>query len=125
MDKRIRVDKYLWSIRVFKTRSLATDMCAKGRVKCNDLPVKASRNVTVGETFFVTTKDRKWVVRAISLIEKRVAYAEAIKHYEDLTPPEDKVENAIQTSSFYTGKRLSKVGRPTKRDRRDLDDFME
>ena len=125
MNKRIRVDKYLWAIRVFKSRSLATDACNKGKVKCNNIATKASRNVTVGETFYVTTKDRKWVVKVISLIEKRVSYAEAIKHYEDLTPPEEKVENVMQASSFYTGKRLSKVGRPTKRDRRDLDDFLE
>ncbi len=125
MEKRIRVDKYLWAIRVFKTRSLATEACGKGRVKCNDISVKASRNVTVGETFFVTTNDRKWVVKATALIEKRVAYAVAIQHYEDLTPPEDKLENAMQASSFYTGKRLSKVGRPTKKDRRDIDDFLE
>ena len=125
MEKRIRVDKYLWAIRVFKTRSLATDACGKGRVKCNDMAVKASRNVTVGETFYVSTGDRKWVVRATALLEKRVSYATAIQHYEDLTPPEDKLENGMETSSFYTGKRLSKVGRPTKRKRRDLDDFME
>ena len=61
----------------------------------------------------------------IGIIEKRVGYEEAIKNYIDITPEEDKELNKSFASSFYTGKRLSKVGRPTKQNRRKLDDFMD
>jgi ribosome-associated heat shock protein Hsp15 len=64
------------------------------------------------------------VIRVTGIISNRVSYEEAIKHYIDITPEEDKQTNQALASSFYTGKRLSKVGRPTKQQRRDLDDFM-
>jgi ribosome-associated heat shock protein Hsp15 len=64
------------------------------------------------------------MIQVIGIIESRVAYSEAIKHYIDLTPEEEKENNERLAASFYTGKRLSKVGRPTKQQRRNLDDFM-
>jgi len=123
VDK-VRIDKYLWSIRVFKTRSLASSACEDGKVRCNESSVKASKNVNLGEIYEVKTKDRKWIIKVKQLIENRVAFAEAQLCYEDLTPEEDKFVDKAQVSSFYTGKRLSKIGRPTKRDRRDLDDLL-
>jgi len=126
MEKeKLRIDKYLWSIRIFKTRALASDACDGGRVKWNGNAVKASKQVHVGEQYEIKTPDRKWKIEVTGLLHTRKAHAEAINFYVDLTPEEDQAINRNQASSFYTGKRLSKVGRPTKSDRRSLDDFME
>ena len=124
IDK-LRLDKYLWCIRVFKTRTAAATACEKGRVKTGGVAVKASKAVNPGEEYEIRTETRKWAIRVESLIDHRVAYAEAVKHYTDLTPVEEKERLAFQAAVFHTGKRPSRIGRPTKKDRRDLEDFME
>ena len=120
-----RIDKYLWAIRLFKTRGLATEACDKGRVKLNGENIKPSRNIKPGDMIEAKTEGRNWLLKVTGVIEKRVAYTEAVKHYEDLTPPEELLAEKSQATSFHTGKRLSKIGRPTKKQRRDLDDFQE
>jgi ribosome-associated heat shock protein Hsp15 len=121
--EKLRIDKYLWAIRLFKTRSQAGDACDKGKIKWQGNNVKASKTVNLGEEYEVKTEARKWVIKVTGLLEKRVAYPEAIKNYEDITPPEELDVIKFQASSFNTGKRLSKVGRPTKKDKRDIDSF--
>ncbi|BDQ13151.1 RNA-binding S4 domain-containing protein [Sediminibacterium sp. TEGAF015] len=123
--EKLRIDKYLWSIRLFKTRSQAGDACSKGKVKYNGDSVKSSRIVAVGDEYEVKTETKKWVIKVTGLLHTRQAYAEAIKYYIDITPAEELDRVKFVASSFHTGKRLSKVGRPTKRDRRDLEEFME
>jgi ribosome-associated heat shock protein Hsp15 len=126
MEKeKLRLDKYLWAIRLFKTRTAASTACDKGRVKMNGEAVKASRVVKIDDTYEVKTEEKKWVIKVTGLLPKRVQYSEAIKFYEDQTPIEEKERIAFQSASFYSGKRLSKIGRPTKKERRDIDDFME
>ena len=126
MEKeKLRLDKYLWAIRLFKTRTAAATACDKGRVKVNGESVKASRVVKIDDTYEVKTDEKRWVIKVIGLLPKRVQYSEAIKFYEDQTPIEEKERIAFQTASFYSGKRLSKIGRPTKKERRDIDDFMD
>ena len=120
---KLRLDKYLWSIRIFKTRTQAADACEKGRVKFNSISVKASKNVTVGDVYSIKAEERKWVIQVTALLDHRVQYSEAIKYYVDITPEEEKESIQVQSSSFHTGKRLSKIGRPTKKQRRDLEDF--
>ncbi len=121
--EKLRLDKYLWAIRLFKTRSQAADACDKGKVKLNGDNVKAARSVVAGDEYEVKTEAKRWRIRVSGLLEKRVQYSEAIKYYIDITP-EDEIERLqFQASSFNTGKRQSKVGRPTKKERRDLDDF--
>lgn len=122
---KLRIDKYLWAIRLFKTRSQAADACDKGKVKLNTINVKASKTVNLGDEFDVKTEARKWVIKVTGLLEKRVAYPEAIKHYIDITPAAELDVVVYQPTSFNTGKRQSKVGRPTKKQQRDLKDFME
>lgn len=125
MEKeKLRLDKYLWAIRLFKTRTLASTACEKGRVKLNGESLKASRVVRIEDMYEVKTDDKRWVIKVTRLLTARVQYSEAVKHYEDLTPPEEKERVAYQASSFHSGKRLSKIGRPTKKERRDLGDFM-
>ncbi len=123
--KKVRLDKYLWSIRIFKTRSQATEAIEKGKVKLNGEQVKASHTVHIGEQYEARTEHKNWVVKVKQILEQRVAYAEAIQYYEDLTPIEELERIKQVASSFHTGKRLSKIGRPTKKDRRDLREFLD
>jgi ribosome-associated heat shock protein Hsp15 len=125
VSEKLRIDKYLWAIRLFKTRADATAACDKGKVKHNDIQVKAARQVHVGDEYEVKTEAKRWRIKVADLLYKRVAYSEAIKYYIDITPAEEIERLQFQAASFHTGKRLSKVGRPTKKLRRDMDDFME
>lgn len=125
MEKgKLRLDKYLWAIRLFKTRSQAADACDKGKVKYKGDHAKSARPVAVGDEYEVKTADKRWVIRVTGLLDHRVQYAEAINHYTDITPAEELDRIKFQSAVFHTGKRLSKMGRPTKKDKRDLDDFM-
>ncbi len=123
--EKIRIDKYLWSIRLFKTRTLASDACENGKVKCNGENIKPSKNVAVGDEYEIKTTAKKWLIRVTALLQNRVQYTEAIKHYEDITPPEELERIQFEAAVFHTGKRMSKVGRPTKKNKRDLDQFMD
>ena len=123
--EKLRVDKYLWSIRVFKSRSMATEAIDKGRVKLNGENIKASRNVVIGDVYEARTEHKNWVLKVTQLLDGRVAYVEAIKYYEDLTPVEELERVRQVAATFQTGKRLSKIGRPTKKNRRDLGDFLD
>jgi len=125
MEKeKLRLDKYLWAIRLFKTRSLAADACEKGKVKINGLSAKPSRNVHLEDEYEIKTEARKWVIKVTGLLYNRVQYSEAIKHYLDITPAEEIERLQFQAAVFHTGKRLSKVGRPTKKNKRDIDEFL-
>ena len=124
MTTKVRIDKYLWAIRIFKTRTLAATACDQGKVKLMGTSVKASKTVNVGDEYEIKTEARKWVIKVTDVIEKRVQYAEAIKHYLDLTPAEELERLKHEASAFYTGKRNSKIGRPTKKQRRDLEEFL-
>ena len=123
--EKLRIDKYLWAIRLFKTRSQAGDACDKGKVKLSGVNVKASRIVNIGDEYEVKNEARKWVVKVTGLLYSRVQYAEAIKYYQDITPAEELDRIKFTAASFDTGKRQSKIGRPTKRERRDLGGFMD
>jgi ribosome-associated heat shock protein Hsp15 len=120
---KIRLDKYLWSIRIFKTRSQAAEACDKGKVKYQGAAAKAARNVVVGDEYEIKTEARRWVIKVTGLLANRVQYTEAIQFYIDITPAEELERLQFQAASFHTGKRPSKIGRPTKKQRRDLDEF--
>jgi ribosome-associated heat shock protein Hsp15 len=121
--EKLRLDKYLWAIRIFKTRTQAAEACDKGKVKLNGSPAKASKQVHLGDELDVKAESRRWVVTITGLIYNRVQYSEAIKYYVDITPEDTEVLQ-YQPSSFNTGKRQSKIGRPTKKERRDIDDVI-
>ena len=124
MDK-LRLDKYLWAIRIFKTRTQATAAIDDGKVKWNNTAVKPARIVSVGDRYNIKTPARKWTIEVTGLLHSRAGYEEAIKNYVDLTSDEDKQLNLHIGTSFYTGKRQSKTGQPTKKQRRDLKDFFD
>jgi len=123
--EKLRLDKYLWSIRLFKTRTMAAAACDTGKVKQNGTQAKASKNVVVGDEFEIKTEAKKWLIKVTGLLHSRVAYTEAVKYYIDLTPEQEMDPLQFQAASFHTGKRKSKIGRPTKKQRRELDDFFE
>lgn len=125
VKEKLRVDKYLWAIRLFKTRSQAADACDKGKVKLNGDAIKASKAVSINDEYDVKTEARKWCIKVTGLLDHRVQYSEAIKFYIDRTPAEELDNAKAQAATFHTGKRLSKIGRPTKKQRRDLEDYME
>ncbi|MDQ3278006.1 MAG: RNA-binding S4 domain-containing protein [Bacteroidota bacterium] len=122
--EKLRIDKYLWAIRLFKTRTLAAAACDTGKVKQNGSAVKAAKNVNLGDEYEIKTEAKKWIIKVTGLLQNRVAYSEAINHYLDLTPAEEIDRTQFQAASFYTGKRPSKVGRPTKKQRREMDEFL-
>ena len=123
--EKLRLDKYLWAIRIFKTRSQASAACEAGKVKLDGASVKAARTVSLGDQYEVRTEGRRWKVEVTGLLHNRLQYTEAIKYYLDITPEEDRLYNQLVGERFYTGKRPSKIGSPTKREIRDLDEFIE
>ena len=126
MEKeKLRLDKYLWSIRLFRTRTLAAVACDLGKVKFNGAGAKASKQVSVGDEYEVKTENKRWRIKVTGLLHNRVKFEEAIKYYIDITPADEIHRLQYQASAFHTGKRQSKIGRPTKRERRDLDEFFE
>ncbi|HEU4903418.1 MAG TPA: RNA-binding S4 domain-containing protein, partial [Flavisolibacter sp.] len=110
--EKLRLDKYLWSIRLFKTRTLAAAACDTGKVKQHGTSVKAAKNVSVGDEYEVKTEAKKWIIKVTGLLYNRVAYSEAVNYYIDLTPAEEVDRTQFQAASFHTGKRPSKIGRP-------------
>ena len=123
--EKLRLDKYLWAIRIFKTRTQASTAIEDGKVKWNNNAVKPSRTVSIGDRYTIKTQARRWIIEVTGLLHNRLAYEEAVKNYIDLTPEEEKAINLHLGTSFFTGKRQSKTGHPTKKQRRDLEDFFE
>jgi len=123
-NEKLRIDKYLWAIRIFKTRSLAADACNKAKVKCNGINVKPAKTVSVGDQYEIKTEHKRWIIQIISLLHNRLKYEEAVKHYLDLSPEERDDKMLSSAFVFNTGKRQSKQGRPTKKEKRKLDDFL-
>lgn len=123
--EKLRLDKYLWAIRLFKTRTMAAAACDTGKVKQLGTSVKAAKNVNLGDEYEVKTEAKKWLIKVTGLLHNRVAYPEAVKNYLDITPKEEEEAMQFQAPSFQTGKRQSKIGRPTKKQRRELDGFLD
>ena len=122
--EKLRLDKYLWSIRLFKSRTLATDACEKGKVKAKNENCKPSKQVSIGDEFEIKTSERKWVIKVKEKLYNRLKYTEAVNYYTDITPVEETERIKFEAAVFHTGKRMSKIGRPTKKNKRDLDEFL-
>lgn len=123
--EKLRLDKYLWAIRLFKTRTQAAAACDGGKVKWNGTPARASHAVKKGDEYEIKTEARRWKIKVGGLLHNRLRYEEAVKFYIDITPAEEIQRLQFQAAAFHTGKRPSKIGRPTKKDRRDLDNFLD
>jgi ribosome-associated heat shock protein Hsp15 len=123
-QEKLRIDKYLWSIRVFKTRSLATDACRAGRVKQNGQNVKPSAIVKIGDAYQVSKGIEKRLIEVVDFLYTRSEFKIASTKYKDITPIEDTI---AFKSMFHSPvmKRDRGAGRPTKRDRREIDDHQD
>jgi ribosome-associated heat shock protein Hsp15 len=120
----IRIDKFLWSVRLFKTRSLAAEACTKGRIIIKDIHVKPSRTVVKNEIITVKKPPVNYLYKIIEPIENRVS-AKLVENYiEDLTPEEEKLKLDIRQSGII-GYRDKGTGRPTKKERRVIDKWHD
>lgn len=120
----VRADTYLWAIRIYKSRTLASEAIKNGRVKLVGKNFKPSHLVKVGEVYSMTIGNEKIVLEVACLIEKRQSYEIAKKQYINHLPIIDKKE--AQSSAFFVSiKRNKGSGRPTKKDRRDISNFEE
>ena len=118
----IRIDKWLWAVRLFKTRSIATDACRAGRVKMNGVAVKASHEVMVGEVYEMVIEQLHRKVQVKALLGNRVG-AKLVENYmTDLTPQEE-YERIQMVRQYGFETRDRGAGSPTKRDRREIAEF--
>lgn len=116
----VRIDKYLWAIRIFKTRSKAAEACKKGKVSINGEEAKPSKDVRAGDEVLIKIKAMQKSLRVVGLLERRVSAQVAAEHYEDLTPQEeyDKLKKMHELNSEW---RDHGAGRPTKKERRQIE----
>ena len=126
MDNEVRIDKWLWSIRVFKSRSMASNACKTGRVKLNEKTAKASHSVKIGDKLIVRKNGFDLQFKVLQIISKRVSYSLAAPCYENITP----VEELHKFKSWFIGKgnaeqRDQGTGRPTKKERREIEEFKD
>ena len=122
--KQVRIDKFLWAVRIYKTRSIAADECKKGRVIINDVSVKPSRYVTSGEIVTVRKPPVHYKYKIIDAIENRISAKLVSQFIDDITPEEEKLKLTanLQGGTFF---RDRGTGRPTKKERRVIDRFKE
>ena len=118
----LRIDKYLWSIRVYKTRTDATDACKGGKVRVNGSDIKPSKGVKVGDVITARKGAVVYTYQVLELIDKRQGAKLVPRYAENLTPQEelDKLRAPVET--FFL-KRDRGAGRPTKKDRRQMEDL--
>lgn len=120
--EKCRVDIWLWAVRIFKSRSKATDACKSGKVKINGETVKASRMVQEGEVVLVRKGAVKYQYRVKQLLSKRVGAKLATDFMEDITPAEE-LASIEANNAFRSAFRERGSGRPTKKERRDIDSW--
>ncbi len=123
MDK-YRIDKWLWAVRIYKTRSVASEEVKSGKVKINNAPAKPSSNINIDDVVTVRKGMVRYQYKVTGIIQKRVGAALAINYYIDITPPEE-LEKLEVKKNFHSAFREKGSGRPTKKERRDFDDWMK
>ena len=116
----VRIDKYLWSIRVFKTRSEATDACKGGKIRVNGSDTKPSKMVKVGDTIVARKGAVTYTYKVLELIDKRQGAKLVPNYAENLTPPDELAKLRAPIETFFL-KRDRGAGRPTKKDRRQME----
>lgn len=117
-----RIDKYLWAVRLFKTRSQATQACRAGKVKVDDQAVKPSREIDTGMVITVQTGPILRTIRVKELLDKRVGAKLVSQYMEDMTPEEE--YKKLEIARSQAGMRPHGKGRPTKKERREMDQWF-
>lgn len=123
VDEKVRIDKWLWAVRIFKTRSQAADACEKGKIKIAGVNVKASRLVKTNEVIEVKRGAFVSTYKVLQLTDKRMAGKLAPQFCQDMTPTEE-IEKIKLHALALRMSRQPGTGRPTKDERRALDDFL-
>lgn len=124
MDRAVRIDSYLWAVRIFKTRSIAQDACKKGRVAINNITAKPAKMVSPGDTISVRKPPVTFSFRVIRTASNRMGAKLVPEYIENVTPADQYELLEMKKMSGYID-RAHGLGRPTKRERRDLDQFFE
>ena len=126
-ESKVRLDKYLWAIRIFKTRSQAGDAIDSGKAKLNGVTLKASHIVKRGEQIQINAKEKRWVIEVVDILDKRMKATDVAPYFRDLTPTEELERVKLKSAFYYStgGNRTNSAGRPTKKNRRLLDDANE
>lgn len=122
--KPVRIDKLLWAVRIYKTRSIASEECRKGRIVINNIQVKPSRIVSANEVIIVKKLPVIYTYRIIEPIEKRIPAKLVDTYLEDLTSEDEKAK-LILIHNSNSNLREKGTGRPTKKERRNLDRFID
>ncbi|HBJ76331.1 MAG TPA: heat-shock protein Hsp15 [Porphyromonadaceae bacterium] len=122
MAGEVRIDKWMWAVRIFKTRSIAAEYCKKGKVSIGNAPVKASRCVKVGDVLNVRKPPITYSFKVIALTEKRMGAKAVPQFMENVTPQEQLDILQVQNMSGFVNREKG-TGRPTKKERRELDAF--
>jgi ribosome-associated heat shock protein Hsp15 len=120
MEEGVRIDKWLWSVRIFKTRNQAALACKSGKVKISDHAVKPSKEVRTGEVITISMESIKKLVKVLGLVEHRLGAKLVTGFMEDLTPEEEYRKLQLR-KEIGSGYRTKGLGRPTKRQRRELE----
>lgn len=118
-----RIDKWLWSVRIFKTRTIASEACKKGRISINGTQAKPSKTVKEGDTVLVRRPPVTYSFKVLQAIENRVGAKLVPQMMENVTP-QDQYDLLEMNRIGGFVKRAAGLGRPTKKDRRDMDDFL-
>ncbi|MDR2815534.1 MAG: RNA-binding S4 domain-containing protein [Proteiniphilum sp.] len=121
MDE-VRIDKWLWAVRIFKTRTVASEACKKGRIIIGNVAVKPSRNIRVGEVIEVRKPPVTFSFKVLELADKRMGAAKTPQFMENVTPPEQYELLELNKIGGFVDRQRG-AGRPTKKERRDLEQF--
>lgn len=124
MSDSVRIDKWLWAVRIFKTRSQASEACQKGRIFIGNIPVKPSRTINPGDIIKVKKTPVTYSYKVLALAEKRMAAKLTDNFVEDITPAENLEILEMQKNMNWISRDRG-AGRPTKKDRRRLDDLFD
>ncbi len=123
MDE-VRIDKWLWAVRIFKTRTAASEACKKGRVMIGNVVVKPSRNIRAGEIIEVRKSPVTFSFKVLALADKRMGAAKVPEFMENVTPPDQYELLELNRISGFVDRQRG-TGRPTKKERRDLEQFTD
>lgn len=122
--KSVRIDKFLWAVRIFKTRSLASSACRMGRILISNVAVKPSRMIEVNEIVNVKKPPVSYTYKVKEPVENRVSAKLVANFIEDITPESERIKTDINRTGA-TGFRKKGTGRPTKKERRIIDSWRD
>jgi len=123
-SKQVRIDKFLWAVRIYKTRSIASEACTRGRIIIRNVQVKPSRIISRDEIIIIKKPPVTYTYRVIEPIGNRLSPKLVNNFIEDLTPEDEKIKSELKNSGFISYREKG-TGRPTKKERRNLDRFIE